>query len=241
ALLGRLTGASAIEAIGDADIVIEAVFEDIAVKRDVFAGIDAVARPGALLATNTSYLDVAEIAGFTRRPQDVIGLHFFSPAHVMRLVEIVRTDASSADALATGIALVKRLKKVGVVCKGKDGFVGNRMLIPRTRECLFMLEEGALPQQVDAALTDFGFAMGPFAVGDLAGLDIGSRNANLRRQLTQLGRDCDLLDRMVAAKRLGQKTSAGWYRYEEGSRRPVPDPAVEAMLIEHSRARGVVR
>ena len=241
ALLARLTGASGIEAIGAADIVIEAVFEDIAVKRGVFAEIDAVARPGALLATNTSYLDVAEIAQFTRRPQEVIGLHFFSPAHVMRLVEIVRTDASSADALATGVALVKRLKKVGVVCKGKDGFVGNRMLIPRTRECLFMLEEGALPQQVDAALTDFGFAMGPFAVGDLAGLDIGSRNANLRRQLTELGRDCDLLDRMVAAKRLGQKTGAGWYRYEEGSRVPLPDPTVEAMLIEHSRARGVVR
>jgi 3-hydroxyacyl-CoA dehydrogenase len=241
ALLARLTGASGIEAIGNADIVIEAVFEDIAVKREVFTEIDAVAKPGALLATNTSYLDVAEIAEFTRRPQDVIGLHFFSPAHVMRLVEIVRTDASSPEALATGIALVKRLKKVGVVCKGKDGFVGNRMLVLRTRECLFMLEEGALPQQIDAALTDFGFAMGPFAVGDLAGLDIGWRNATLRRQLTDLGRNCDLLDKMIAAKRLGQKTGAGWYRYDDGGRKPIPDPAVEAMLIEHSHARGIAR
>jgi 3-hydroxyacyl-CoA dehydrogenase len=240
-VLRRLTAASALDAAAGADVVIEAVFEDIGVKRDVFEKLDAIARPGALLATNTSYLDVAEIAGFTRRPEDVIGLHFFSPANVMRLVEIVRTDLSSPDALATGIALVRRLKKVGVVCKGKDGFVGNRMLLPRTRECLFMLEEGALPEQIDAALTEFGFAMGPLAVGDLAGLDIGWRNASLRRQLRELGRDCDLLDRMVAAKRLGQKTGAGWYRYEEGSRKPMPDPAVEAMLIEHARASGIER
>ena len=240
-VLRRLTAASAIDAAAGADVVIEAVFEDIGVKRDVFGKLDAIAKPGALLATNTSYLDVAEIAGFTRRPEDVIGLHFFSPANVMRLVEIVRTDLSSPDALATGIGLVRRLKKVGVVCKGKDGFIGNRMLLPRTRECLFMLEEGALPEQIDAALTDFGFAMGPLAVGDLAGLDIGWRNASLRQQLRELGRDCDLLDRMVAANRLGQKTGAGWYRYETGSRKPMPDPAVEAMLIEHARARGIER
>jgi 3-hydroxyacyl-CoA dehydrogenase len=242
ATLARLNATNSLEEARQADVIIEAVFEDIAVKRDMFAKLDAIARPGALLATNTSYLDVAEIAGFTQRPQDVIGLHFFSPANVMRLVEIVRTDASSADALATGIALVKRLRKVGVVCKGKDGFVGNRMLVLRTRECLFMLEEGALPQHIDDALTDFGFAMGPLAVGDLAGLDIGGRNANLRRQLRDLpGRDCDLLDRLVALHRLGQKTGAGWYRYEAGSRKPIPDPAVEALLIEHSRERGITR
>ncbi len=242
AIIARLEGAASIDAAHDADIVIEAVFEDIAVKRDVFAKLDAIARSGALLATNTSYLDVAEIAGFTRRPQDVIGLHFFSPANVMRLVEIVRTDASSADALATGMALVKRLRKVGIVCKGKDGFIGNRMLVLRTRECLFMLEEGALPRDIDAALTEFGFAMGPLAVGDLAGLDIGWRNANLRRQLRELpGRDCDLLDRLVASGRLGQKTGAGWYRYEAGSRKPIPDPVVEALLTEHSRERGITR
>ena len=240
-VLRRLTAASAIDAAAGADVVIEAVFEDIGVKRDVFGKLDAIAKPGALLATYTSYLDVAEIAGFTRRPEDVIGLHFFSPANVMRLVEIVRTDLSAPDALATGTALVKRLKKIGVICKGKDGFVGNRMLLPRTRECLFMLEEGALPEQIDAALTDFGFAMGPLAVGDLAGLDIGWRNATLRLQLRELGRDCDLLDRMVAANRLGQKTGAGWYRYEAGSRKPTPDPAVEAMLIEHAHARGIER
>ena len=241
ATLGRLRTSSALEGVRDADVVIEAVFEDIGVKREVFGEIDAIARPGALLATNTSYLDVAQIAGFTQRPQDVIGLHFFSPANVMRLLEIVRTDATAPDTLATGLALAKRLKKVGVVCKGKDGFVGNRMLVQRTRECLFMLEEGALPRDIDTALTDFGFAMGPLAVSDLAGLDIGWSNAKLRQQLCGLGRECDLLDRLVESGRLGQKTRAGWYRYEDGSRTPLPDPAVEALLVEHSRARGIER
>jgi len=241
ATLGRLRISSSLEEVRDADAVIEAVFEDIGVKREVFGELDAIARPGALLATNTSYLDVAQIAGFTRRPQDVIGLHFFSPANVMRLLEIVRTDATAPDALATGVALARRLKKVGVVCRGKDGFVGNRMLVQRTRECLFMLEEGALPGDIDAALTDFGFAMGPLAVSDLAGLDIGWSNARLRQQLCGLGRECDLLDRLVESGRLGQKTRAGWYRYEDGSRTPLPDPVVEALLVEHSRARGIDR
>jgi 3-hydroxyacyl-CoA dehydrogenase len=240
--MARLEAVDTLDAAHDADVVIEAVFEDIAAKRDVFTRLDAIAKPGAVLATNTSYLDVAEIARFTQRPAEVIGLHFFSPANVMRLVEIVRTDASSPEALATGMALAKRLKKVGVVCKGKDGFVGNRMLVLRTRECLFMLEEGATPRDIDAALTDFGFAMGPLAVSDLAGLDIGWSNARLRRQLRELpGRDCDLLDRLVASGRLGQKTGAGWYRYEPGSRAPVPDPAIEALLVEHARERGIER
>jgi 3-hydroxyacyl-CoA dehydrogenase len=241
ARLARLQMADRLDAARDADVVIEAVFEDIAVKREVFTKLDEIARPGALLATNTSYLDVAEIASFTQRPQDVVGLHFFSPANVMRLLEIVRTERSSPDALATGVALGKKLRKVGVVCKGKDGFVGNRMLVQRTRECLFMLEEGARPQDIDAAFTDFGFAMGPLAVSDLAGLDIGWRNVNLRRQLRELGRDCDLLDRLVDLGRLGQKTRAGWYRYDEGSRTPLSDPAVEALLVEHSQARGIER
>jgi 3-hydroxyacyl-CoA dehydrogenase len=240
--LARLELGGALDAAAGADLVIEAIFEDVAAKRDVFTGLDAIAKPGAVLATNTSYLDVAEIGRFTRRPADVVGLHFFSPANVMRLVEIVRTDLSSADAVATGIALARRLGKVGVVCKGKDGFVGNRMLVPRTRECLFLLEEGATPRDIDAALTDFGFAMGPLAVSDLAGLDIGWSNAKLRHQLRELpGRDCDLLDRLVAGGRLGQKTRAGWYRYEEGSRTPLPDPEVEAMLVDHARERGIER
>ena len=240
--LARLDGAGAIDSLADADCVIEAVFEDLEVKRGVFERLDRVAKPGALLATNTSYLDVAQIADFTRRPQDVIGLHFFSPANIMRLVEVVRTDASSATALASAMALVRRLRKIGILCKGRDGFVGNRMLAQRSRECLFMLEEGALPQQIDAVLVEFGFALGPLAVSDLAGLDIGWRNAVLRRQLRELGsRDCDLLDQMVAAKRLGQKTGAGWYRYDSGERKPIPDPAVESLLVEHSRVKGIAR
>jgi 3-hydroxyacyl-CoA dehydrogenase len=241
-LLARLDSSTALSSIAAADAVIEAVFEDIAVKREVFEQLDRLARPDALLATNTSYLDVAEIAAFTQRPRDVIGLHFFSPANVMRLVEVVRTDASSPDALATALAFVKRLRKVAVVCKGKDGFVGNRMLAQRTRECLFMLEEGALPQEIDTAFTDFGFALGPLAVSDLAGIDIGWRSPVVRRQLRELGpRDCDLLDQMVAANRLGQKTGAGWFRYEAGSRKALPDPAVEALLVEHSRRKGISR
>jgi 3-hydroxyacyl-CoA dehydrogenase len=242
ALVARLSGSTEFSAIAEADCIIEAVFEDIAVKRQVFEDVDRIARHGALLATNTSYLDVAEIAAFTRRRKDVVGLHFFSPANVMRLVEVVRTDASSSDSIASALALVKRMRKLGVVCKGRDGFVGNRMLAQRTRECLFMLEEGALPQEIDAALEAFGFALGPFAVADLAGIDIGWRNAILRRQLIEVGsRHCDLLDQMVAAKRLGQKTGVGWFRYEAGSRKARPDPAVEALLIEHSRKAGIER
>ena len=240
--LGRLTGATSLAPVPAADCVIEAVFEDIAVKRQVFQEIDRIARPGTLLASNTSYLDIAEIAAFTRRPQDVVGLHFFSPAQVMRLVEVVRTRSTSPNALASALALVERVGKLGVVCMGRDGFIGNRMLAPRSRECLFMLEEGALPQDIDAALEAFGFALGPLAVSDLAGLDIGWRNAVLRRQLTDLGdRHCDLLDQLVAAGRLGQKTGAGWYRYESGSRKARPDPAVEALLIEHSRRKDITR
>jgi len=242
AVLARLSGSTALDAIADAGCVIEAVFEDIAVKRKVFEEVDRIAKRSALLATNTSYLDVAEIAAFTKRRKDVVGLHFFSPANVMRLVEVIRTDASSSDTLASALALVKCMRKLGVVCKGKDGFVGNRMLAQRTRECLFMLEEGALPQEIDAALESFGFALGPFAVSDLAGIDIGWRNAILRRQLIEVGRrHCDLLDQMVAAKRLGQKTGAGWFRYEAGSRKARPDPAVEALLIDHSRKAGIER
>ena len=240
--LACLTGATSLAPVPAADCVIEAVFEEIAVKRQVFQEIDRIARPGTLLASNTSYLDIAEIAAFTRRPQDVVGLHFFSPAQVMRLVEVVRTRSTSPNSLASALALVERIGKLGVVCIGRDGFIGNRMLAPRSRECLFMLEEGALPQDIDAALEAFGFALGPLAVSDLAGLDIGWRNAVLRRQLTELGdRRCDLLDQLVAAGRLGQKTGAGWYRYEPGSRTARRDPAVEALLVEHARRKDIVR
>lgn len=228
--------------VAEVDLIVEAVFEDMAVKHEVFERLDAVARPGAILATNTSYLDVAEIAGFTRRPQDVVGMHFFSPANVMRLLENVRTERTAPEVLATVMKLGRKLGKVAVLVGGCDGFVGNRMLAQRTREAWFLLEEGALPQQVDAALVDFGFPMGPFAVGDLAGLDIGWRNRKARAHLRKPGvRDCDLLDQVCELGRLGQKTGAGWYRYEPGNRTPIPDGAIEELIVAHSHRKGIVR
>jgi 3-hydroxyacyl-CoA dehydrogenase len=232
----------AYEDLAQADLIVEAVFEDIAVKEKVFGRLDQVAKSGAILATNTSYLDVGTIADFTRRPQDVVGMHFFSPANVMRLLETVRAPKTQPDVLATVTKLGKRLGKVAVLVGGADGFVGNRMLAQRTREAWFLLEEGALPQQVDRALTDFGFPMGPFAVGDLSGLDIGRRARQARAHLRQPGaRDCNLLDQVCEAGRLGQKTGAGWYHYEPGSRTPIPDPAIEALIVEHSRRQGIER
>jgi len=225
-----------------ADLIIEAVFEDLDVKRRVFEQIDAVARPGAILATNTSYLDVSAIAEFTRRPQDVVGMHFFSPANVMRLLENVRAKKTAPEVLVTVMRIGKAIGKIAVLVGDSDGFVGNRMLAQRTREAYFLLEEGAMPQQIDKVLTDFGFAMGPFAVGDLAGLDIGWRNRQARAHLRKPGvRDCDLLDKVCALGRLGQKTGAGWYRYEKGSRLPIPDPAIEQLIIDHSRQAGIAR
>jgi 3-hydroxyacyl-CoA dehydrogenase len=230
------------EKLRDADIVIEAVFEEIGVKQAIFEKIDALARPGAILATNTSYLDVAKIATFTNRPADVVGTHFFSPANVMRLLENVRTAHTAPDVQASVMKLGKALGKVAVMVGGKDGFVGNRMLAQRTREAFFLIEEGALPQQVDKVLTDFGFPMGHFAVSDLAGVDIGWRvrkaNAHLRKPEL---RDCNLVDQICELGRFGQKTGAGWYRYETGSRVPLPDPLVEKLIVEHSRAAGIQR
>jgi 3-hydroxyacyl-CoA dehydrogenase len=228
--------------LADADLIVEAVFEEIGVKEAVFRHLDQVAKPGAILATNTSYLDVGTIAEFTRRPQDVVGMHFFSPANVMKLLENVRAPRTQPDVLATVMKLGKRLGKVAVLVGGADGFVGNRMLAQRTRETWFLLEEGALPQQVDQALTDFGFPMGPFAVGDMSGLDIGWRARQARAHLRNPGaRDCNLLDQLCEAGRLGQKTGAGWYRYEAGSRTPIPDPAIETLIVEHSRRLGIRR
>lgn len=231
-----------VEDVSEADVVIEAVFEDAAVKRDVFGKIDAVAKPGAILATNTSYLDVETIASFTTRPQDVVGMHFFSPANVMRLLEVVRTSLAAPDVLMTAMALGRRLGKLPVLVGGTDGFVGNRMLAQRTREAYFLLEEGALPEQVDRVLTDFGFPMGPFAVGDLAGLDIGWRNRKARAHLRRADvRDSSLLDTICELGRFGQKTGQGWFNYPKGSRTPQSDPDVEQLIVEHSRQIGITR
>ncbi|HEX6793845.1 MAG TPA: 3-hydroxyacyl-CoA dehydrogenase NAD-binding domain-containing protein [Casimicrobiaceae bacterium] len=240
--VGRIVPTLDWNTLRDADLVVEAAFEDLDVKRRVFEALDTVAKPGAVLATNTSYLDVATIAGFTSRPQDVVGMHFFSPANVMRLVENVRAPATSPAVLATAMRVGRALGKVAVAVAGSDGFVGNRMLMQRTRETFFLLEEGALPQDVDRALVEFGFAMGPFAVADLSGLDIGWSNRKARAHRRPPGmRDCNLLDQVCERGRLGQKTGAGWYRYEPGSRSPLPDTEIEALIVEHSHARGIER
>ena len=240
--LAMITPTLAYEDLSQADLIVEAVFEDIGVKETVFRRLDQVAKPGAILATNTSYLDVGVIADFTRRPHDVVGMHFFSPANVMKLLENVRAPQTQPDVLATVMQVGKRLGKVAVLVGGADGFVGNRMLAQRTREASFLLEEGALPQQVDRALTDFGFPMGPFAVGDMSGLDIGWRVRQGRAHLRKPGvRDCNLLDQVCQAGRLGQKTGLGWYRYQPGSRVPIPDPAIEALIVEHSRRNHIER
>ena len=240
--LSLITPSLDFESIRSADLIIEAVFEDIDVKKTTFEKLDVVAKPGAILATNTSYLDVGKIASFTSRQQDVVGMHFFSPANVMKLLENVRTPNTAPDVLATVMQVGKRLGKVAVLVGGSDGFVGNRMLAQRSREVLFLLEEGALPQQVDKVLFEFGFPMGPFAVSDLAGLDIGWRNRKSRAHLRKPGvRDCNLLDKVCELGRFGQKTNAGWYRYENGSRVPIPDPLIERLIVDHSAEHGFVR
>jgi len=226
----------------EADIVVEAVFEGMEFKKRVFAELDRVTRPDAILASNTSTLDIDAIAAATARPQQVIGHHFFSPANVMRLLEIVRGKQSSPAVIATSIGLAKTLGKVGVLVGNCRGFAGNRMFHPYQREAQFLLEEGATVEQVDAALTDFGMAMGPLAVGDLAGLDVGWRIRKEYRHLEPAGQRVPLVaDRLCEIGRYGQKTGAGWYRYPEGSRAPVADPEVQRLIEESARGAGLAR
>jgi 3-hydroxyacyl-CoA dehydrogenase len=231
----------AYEDLRQADLVIEAVFEEMPIKKEVFARLDAVAKPGAILASNTSYLNIDELAQCTRRPQDVLGMHFFSPANVMRMLENVRGAKTAPEVCATVMKLGKAIGKVPVLVGVCDGFVGNRMLAPRLREHSFMLEEGALPQQVDKVLYDFGFPMGPFAVADLAGLDIGWRNRKWRlNSLSPRERANTLIDKICEMGRFGQKTGAGFYQYDE-KRRPSPDPLIEQMILLESKERGFTR
>jgi 3-hydroxyacyl-CoA dehydrogenase len=227
------------EDLGSADIVIEAVFEDLAVKQKVFRELDRVAKAGAILATNTSTLDINQVAAVSRRPADVLGTHFFSPANVMRLLEVVRGAATAPDVLATVMKLARPLKKVAVVSGVCDGFIGNRMLEHYVRQSLFLLEEGASPQQVDRALTDFGMAMGIFAVGDLAGLDIGYAIRQRRYKEKPDVRYPRIADRVVELGRLGQKTGRGWYRYEAGNRTPQVDPEVELLIDAYRKELGI--
>jgi 3-hydroxyacyl-CoA dehydrogenase len=233
--MSLIAGTLDIDKAADADAVIEAAFEEMAIKKEIFGKLDRIARPGALLATNTSYLDVDAIAASTGRAADVLGMHFFSPANVMRLLEIVRGKATSLPALATAIALGRRLGKVPVIVGVCDGFVGNRMLGQRLKATEQLLLEGALPHEIDAAATAFGFAMGPLAVSDLAGLDIGMRARRAR------GVRAVIADAITDAGRYGQKTGKGYYRYEPGSRTPIPDPEVEKIIVEASARLGIVR
>jgi len=243
ARMGRLTGSLDFSALADVNLVIEAVFEDMALKKEIFSKLDAACRVGAILATNTSTLDVDEIAAVTGRPQDVVGLHFFSPANVMKLLEIVRGEKTADDVLATVVRLARTISKIGVVVGVCDGFVGNRMLHPYWDQVYALLLEGALPQQVDKALYDWGWAMGPCAVMDLAGTDVSWRI----RQGKEAARDktkpypAIVADRLCEQGRYGQKTGAGWYRYEAGSRTPVPDPAVQALIEGVSRELDIER
>ncbi|QJR13357.1 3-hydroxyacyl-CoA dehydrogenase NAD-binding domain-containing protein [Usitatibacter palustris] len=223
----------------DADLIIEAVFEEIGVKEQVFKKLDEVAKPGAILASNTSTLDVDKIASFTKRPGDVVGMHFFSPANVMKLLEVVRGKKSAPDVMATVMQVGKKIKKTAVVSGVCDGFIGNRMLKFYGRQANDLVEEGASPQQVDRAMEKFGFAMGPFRVADLAGNDIGwsirkrlyAENANTPKQ--------PIADKICEMGRFGQKTGAGWYRYEPGKRDAIPDPVVDKVIEEVRKANGV--
>jgi 3-hydroxyacyl-CoA dehydrogenase len=242
ARLARIRGTTDYSDLAAADVVVEAVFEEMEAKQKVFAELDAVCRADAILATNTSSLDVTAIARGTRRPERVMGMHFFSPAHVMRLLEIVRPDGVGRETLATTVALARTLGKVGVVVGVCDGFVGNRMLYAYRRQTDFLLEDGALPAQVDRALTSFGLPMGPYQAADLAGLDISWRTRK-RQAATRPAhlRYSPIADRLCERGRFGQKTGAGWYRYEPGNRTPVPDPDVEEVIRAVSAEKRIVR
>ena len=241
-LLSIIGGTLDFSDLADADLVVEAVFENMDLKKEILGKLDEVCEPEAILASNTSTLDLNEIAASTSRPGQVIGMHFFSPAHIMRLLEMVRGDETSAETIATTMALSKRLKKTGVLVGVCHGFVGNRMLLAYVREAHFLVEEGALPQQVDEVICEFGFPMGPFTMLDMAGLDVGYR---IRQEEAATRppdqRYSDIEDKIVEMDRLGQKTGAGWYRYEPGDRTPQPDPEIEALIAKTSEKKGIER
>lgn len=240
--LRLVQGVTEYEALASADIVVEAVFEEMDLKRDVLQRLDGVCRPDAILATNTSSLDVEALAAATAHPERMLGLHFFSPAHVMPLVEVVRPASVAGDVVATALGLVQRLGKVGVVVGVCDGFAGNRMLYAYRRQADFLLEEGASPEQVDRVLREFGLPMGPYQMGDLTGLDVSWR-IRKRQAATRPAdwRYSPLADRLCERGRFGQKTGAGWYRYAPGDRTPTPDPETDALIRAVSAELGIPR
>jgi 3-hydroxyacyl-CoA dehydrogenase len=235
ARIGRITATTDLAAVADADIVVEAVFEDMGVKQELFGRLDRIVKPGAVIASNTSYLDLDAIARTTARPDAVVGMHFFSPANVMRLLEVVRGAATSPQTLATAVAVGRKVGKVPAVVGVCHGFVGNRMLRVRTVEAERLLLEGALPQDVDGALTGFGFPMGPFAMSDLAGLDVSWRMRKAQ------GLTAPVADQLCERGRFGQKTGRGFYLYEQGSRTPKPDPEVAQLIADTAAQHGIAR
>jgi 3-hydroxyacyl-CoA dehydrogenase len=234
--MGQLSGVTEYSAIADADLVIEAVFENMEVKEDVFKKLDAVMKPGAILASNTSRLDVDRIAAFTQRPADVLGMHFFSPANVMKLLEVVRGARTSPEVLNTVMQLARRIGKVAVVSGVCDGFIGNRMITFYLEQSMVLLEEGASPQQIDRALEKWGMAMGPFRMSDLAGLDIGYTIRQRQYAEDPKARRSPLADKVFEAGRQGQKNGKGWYKYVPGQRAALPDPEVKTLIAEHFAA-----
>jgi 3-hydroxyacyl-CoA dehydrogenase len=240
--LALITGSLAMVDVKDADMVIEAVFEDMGLKQDIFRQLDAHCKPGAILATNTSGLDVDAIAAVTSRPQDVVGAHFFSPAHVMKLLEVVRGARTAPDVIATLMDLGRRMGKIAVLSRIYPGFIGNALFRHYTREAHFLVEDGALPHEVDAALKKFGYAMGIFAVHDMAGNDVGyqTRKAQMATRPTDR-RWNDLIMKLCDQGRLGQKSGKGWYRYEAGDRTPQRDPELERFIVDESARMGIVR
>jgi 3-hydroxyacyl-CoA dehydrogenase len=232
AAMGALKPTLNLEDLADCDLIIEAVFENMDVKKEIFGKLDKIAKPGAILASNTSYLNIDEIAASTSRPQDVLGLHFFSPANVMKLLEVVRGAKTAPDVLVTAMQLAKRIKKVAVVAGVCHGFIGNRMLMPRQVEAMKLLLEGATPQQIDKVHVDFGMPMGPFQMSDLAGVDIGWHRDPTRIE--------NIRDALAAEGRWGQKKGAGFYDYDD-KRKPSPSPVVQQIIEDFAKQQGVER
>ncbi|MGC8476810.1 MAG: 3-hydroxyacyl-CoA dehydrogenase NAD-binding domain-containing protein, partial [Acetobacteraceae bacterium] len=237
--LARIHPVAGYADIADADVVIEAVFEEMDVKKPVFRALDQTMKSGALIFSNTSALDIDELAAVTNRPGDAAGTHFFSPANVMKLFEVVRGTKSSPETLISAMALGRRIGKVPAMAGNTDGFVANRSRAPFNSEMVILLEEGCLPEQVDKVMVDFGYPMGPFAVGDLAGLDIGAAGRRRRAAADPNYRKLPIADRLVELGRFGQKTGAGWYRYEKGDRTPHPDPEVARIIRETAASLGI--
>ncbi len=237
--LARIQPVAGYDDIKDADIVVEAVFEEMDVKKPIFRALDKAVKLGALILSNTSALDIDELAAETARPQDVAGAHFFSPANVMKLLEVVRGARSSPETLVSTMAMGRKIGKLSAMAGNTDGFVANRSRAPFNTEMVILLEEGCLPEQVDKAMVDFGYPMGPFAVGDLAGLDIGLASRKRRAAQNPNYRKLPIADRVAELGRFGQKTGAGWYRYEKGDRTPHPDPEVARIIKEVAAEMGV--